>query len=121
MVHLAWEAEAELKRRGQRVTVVNARFANPVDRGLLVRLARTQPFLVTLEEASLPGGFGTAVLEALQEEGAPPVRVKRLGIPPELCDHSAREDTLKRLGITPRGVAETAERLLHEKTSHPAW
>jgi 1-deoxy-D-xylulose-5-phosphate synthase len=121
MVREAWLAAEMLERRGVGVTVVNARFANPVDGPLLRELAGEQPFLVTLEDAALAGGFGSAVVEALQEEGTPPVRVARLGIPAELCDHSSRRDTMDRLGLTPEGVAETVERLLHEKTSRPAW
>ena len=121
MAHTAWQAAEALSARGIEVTVVNARFANPVDQELLVELAANQPFLVTLEEGSLAGGFGSAVLEALADADAPNIRVKRLGLPAELIDHSAHHDTMVRLGLTPEAVSETVERLLHEKTSRPAW
>jgi len=120
MAWLAWQAAEELSRRGIEVTVVNPRFANPVDHELLFELATKQPFLVTIEEGSLAGGFGSAVLESLADAGAPGVRVKRLGIPDELIDHSAHKDTMIRLGLTPEAVTETVERLLHEITSRPA-
>jgi len=120
MVTTAWEAARILRRGGIRMTVVNARFANPLDRELIRSLSVEQPFMVTLEDGSLAGGFGSGVLEVLEEENAR-IRVKRLGIPGELCDHAAREHTMRRLGLTPEAVAETAERMLHEKTSHPAW
>jgi 1-deoxy-D-xylulose-5-phosphate synthase len=121
MAYTAWLAAEALSTRGIEVAVINPRFANPVDRELLVELAKTQPFLVTLEEGSLAGGFGSAVLEALADAGAPHVHVKRLGLPNELIDHSAHQDTMVRLGLTPEAVTETVERLLHEKTSRPAW
>jgi 1-deoxy-D-xylulose-5-phosphate synthase len=121
MAYTAWLAAEELSLRGIEVTVVNARFANPVDRELLLDLAANQPFLVTLEEGSLAGGFGSAVLEALADAGAPKIRVKRLGIPDELVDHSSHRDTMIRLGLTPEAISETVERLLHEKTSRSAW
>jgi 1-deoxy-D-xylulose-5-phosphate synthase len=121
MVSEARRAAELLDARGVRTTVVNARFANPVDVELLSELSAEQPFLVTLEDASLAGGFGSAVMEALHDSGARPVRVKRMGIPAELCDHSARPDTMERLGLTPEGVADTVEQMLHEKTSRPAW
>jgi 1-deoxy-D-xylulose-5-phosphate synthase len=121
MAFTAWQAAEALAARGVEVTVVNARFANPVDRELLFDLAATQPFLVTLEEGSLAGGFGSAVLETLADQGAPHLRVERLGIPDELIDHSDHQDTMIRLGLTPEAVTETVERLLHEKTSRSAW
>ncbi len=120
-VFLAWEAALLLAERGIEVTVVNARFASPVDRALLAELAKEQPFFVTLEDGSLAGGFGSAVLEAVQDVALHPMRVARLGVPDELCDHSDRKDTMARFGLTPGGVAETVERLLHEKTSRPTW
>ncbi len=121
MAYLAWLAAEKLSRSGIEVTVVNPRFANPVDHELLLKLSRTQPFLVTIEEGSLAGGFGSAVLESLADAGAPGIRVERQGIPNELVDHSAHKDTMIRLGLTPDAVARTVERLLHEKTSRPAW
>ncbi len=121
MAHTAMCAADLLDGRGIRTTVVNARFAKPVDEDLLADLARRQPFIVTLEEASLPGGFGAAVLEALEHACAPAVRVERLGVPPVLVDHSDAAVTLARFGLDAISVAGTVERLIHEKTSHPAW
>jgi 1-deoxy-D-xylulose-5-phosphate synthase len=121
MVAPSMEAAETLAAKGLDVTVVNARFARPIDTGLLREHAGSQPFILTAEEASLPGGFGAAVLEGLEESDAPPVRVRRLGVPAELVDHSARSITHERFNLTPAGVAKTVEQLLHEKTSHPTW
>ncbi len=121
MVHTGFEAARLLRRRGIRPTLVNARFAAPVDRELVRELAARHPFLLTLEEGSLPGGFGSAVLEALEGGPGAEVRVVRLGVPPELFDHSPRSETLAGLSLDAAGVAETVERLLREETSHPTW
>jgi 1-deoxy-D-xylulose-5-phosphate synthase len=101
--------------------VVNGRFASPVDAELLAGLARSQPFLITVEDAALSGGFGSAVLEALEGEGVSGARVIRMGVPAALVDHSSRQISQERFGLTPDGIAERVERLLHEKTSHSAW
>jgi len=121
MVATSIAAAETLATKGIDVTVVNGRFARPVDIGMLKEHAGTYPFILTVEEASLPGGFGSAVLEGLEEGDAPPVRVKRLGVAAELVDHSTRSSTLGRFKLTPEGVAETVEQLLREKTSHPTW
>jgi len=121
MVARAVAAAGMLGEKGIEVSVVNARFARPLDTGLLLEHAGVHPFILTVEEASLPGGFGAAVLEGLEECSAPPVRVKRLGVPAELVDHSARSITHERFNLTPEGMAGTVERLLHEKTSHSTW
>jgi 1-deoxy-D-xylulose-5-phosphate synthase len=121
MVAPSMAAAERLAGDGIDVTVVNARFARPVDTALLREHAVRHPFILTVEEASLPGGFGAAVLEGLEEADAPPVRVRRLGVPAELVDHSARKITHERFHLTPDGIATTMEQLLREKTSHPAW
>ncbi len=121
MVSVARDAAEALAEKGVQITVVNARFARPLDTALLAEHAAVMPFILTAEEASLPGGFGSAVLEGLEECDAPPVRVKRLGVPAELVDHSARAISHERFNLTAEGMATTVERLLHEKTSHPTW
>jgi 1-deoxy-D-xylulose-5-phosphate synthase len=103
-VYPAWCAAKALERRGVRVTVVNARFAKPVDADLLVRLHRAQPFLVTVEDHSVVGGFGGAVLEALAAAGESP-RVRVLGIPDAYQDHAERDRLLARHGIDADGIA----------------
>jgi 1-deoxy-D-xylulose-5-phosphate synthase len=103
-VYPAWCAARSLEHRGLRVTVVNARFAKPVDAELLVRLHRAQPFLVTVEDHSVHGGFGSAVLEALAAAGEAP-RVRVLGIPDAYQDHAERDRLLARHGIDADGIA----------------
>ena len=79
---------------GLSVGVVNARFVKPLDRELLVRQARGLPLLVTLEDHVLEGGFGSAVLEALQEAGCP-CAVERIGWPDRFIEHGTSADRLR--------------------------
>jgi 1-deoxy-D-xylulose-5-phosphate synthase len=76
------------------VGVVNARFVKPLDRNLLLSHAAVVPLLVTMEDHVLAGGFGSAVLEALQE-GECQVAVERIGWPDKFVEHGSGVDTLR--------------------------
>ncbi len=75
-------------------TVVNMRFVKPLDEELVVRLASTHTALVTIEENSLAGGAGSAVLELLANGGGT-LPALTLGIPDRFVEHGSREDCLK--------------------------
>src|ERR1700756_3896931 len=75
-----------LGERALAVTVPDARFAKPVDAGLLAQLAAEHDLLVTIEEGVLAGGFGSAVWETLNETGATP-RILRVGLPDRYVTH----------------------------------
>src|SRR5690606_11394783 len=82
MVPAAVSAAELLIKEGIRPTVVNARFVKPLDGELIKALAETHDTIVTIEEAYLAGGFGSAVIEALEEYGLQDaVKVVRLGVP----------------------------------------
>src|SRR4029434_525786 len=90
MVHPSLQAAENLAKDGIETTVDNARFAKPLDSGWLLALARTKRLIVTVEEAYLAGGFGSAVLELLEENGLQDkVRVVGMGIPDRLHTHCA--------------------------------
>ncbi len=91
--------------RGLDVGVVNARFAKPVDHELLERAVRETSFLVTVEEGTLCGGFGSAVLETLNERGLPTHAVRRLGLPDRFVEHGDRAELLHDLGLDAEGIA----------------
>ena len=95
MVHDALALAARLAaEEGLSVGVVNARFAKPLDRRLLLSHAACIPLLVTLEDHVVTGGFGSAVLEALQEaDCATPV--ERLGWPDKFIEHGSNVATLR--------------------------
>jgi 1-deoxy-D-xylulose-5-phosphate synthase len=87
---------------GVRPTVVNARFAKPIDAALIRELARRHELIVTIEDHAVMGGFGTAVLECAEETSA---RVLRVGIPDRFVDHGKREILLEDVGLTPPQIA----------------
>jgi 1-deoxy-D-xylulose-5-phosphate synthase len=97
-----------LAERGLDVTVADARFAKPLDTGLLAQLAAEHDLLVTIEEGVLPGGFGSGVWEALSEGGASP-RILRVGMPDRYVTHGAPKLLHEEVGFTPERIAERIE------------
>jgi 1-deoxy-D-xylulose-5-phosphate synthase len=103
MVYPAQAAAALLEGEGIVAGVANARFAKPIDRELLVSIATRCRKIVTLEEHALPGGFGEAVLAALEEEKLagkiPPVDVRRIGIPDQFIEHGSQKILRQKIGL----------------------
>jgi 1-deoxy-D-xylulose-5-phosphate synthase len=87
---------------GARPTVVNARFAKPIDAALMRELAARHDLIVTIEDHAQMGGFGSAVLECLEDTS---VRVLRVGIPDRFIDHGKREILLEDAGLTAPQIA----------------
>ena len=115
MVQAAIEASRILSTRGVSCAVVNARFARPLDQSILTQYAASTGMIVTCEDAALPGGFGSAALEALAQAGMGDVRVVRLGIPDRFIEHGRRDDILAQLGLDGRGIAAAVLRALAER------
>jgi 1-deoxy-D-xylulose-5-phosphate synthase len=107
-VHQALGAAELLAEGGLEVTVVDARFAKPLDTGLLAQLAAEHDLLVTVEEGVLAGGFGTAVWEALSDGGLAP-RIMRVGLPDRYVAHGAPALLHAEVGYTPERIAERIE------------
>ena len=105
MVYPCLEAAEILSKSGIGAAVVNARFAKPIDSELICELARRSGKLVVVEEGSLIGGFGSAVLECLEANGICS-SVKRLGIPDAFVEHASREALLEKLGLSGHGIAD---------------
>jgi 1-deoxy-D-xylulose-5-phosphate synthase len=105
MVHPSLQAAENLAKDGIETTVVNARFVKPLDSSLLLALARTKRLLITVEEAYLAGGFGSAILELLEENGLQDkVRVVRMGIPDRLVTHGDAKLLLAKYGLDADGI-----------------
>jgi 1-deoxy-D-xylulose-5-phosphate synthase len=106
------EAAERLAEEGVSVAVVNARFAKPLDRQLILDAARGKRLVVTLEESVVVGGFGSAVLEAIEEArlGDPAYRslvVRVVGIPGDrFVDHGAVADLRRTLGLDVAGIVD---------------
>ncbi|MGH2947956.1 MAG: 1-deoxy-D-xylulose-5-phosphate synthase [Solirubrobacteraceae bacterium] len=97
-----------LAGHGLDVTVADARFAKPLDAGLLAQLAAEHDLLVTVEEGVLLGGFGSAVWESLSEGGAAP-RMLRVGLPDRYVTHGAPKLLHEEVGFTADRIAERIE------------
>ncbi len=106
----------ELESEGHRVAVINARFAKPVDADCIVRYARRCELLVTMEDHVLAGGFGSAVLETLNdaELDTPVVRV---GWPDQFIEHGKVDDLRVRYGVTAEAALERVRPLLRKPVS----
>jgi 1-deoxy-D-xylulose-5-phosphate synthase len=98
---------------GKEVAVFDARFVKPLPEAQLVELARTRPFLLTVEENALAGGFGSAVLELLADRGIlEGLRFKRLGIPDEFIEHGSQKELRARVGINREGILNVLRSLV---------
>src|SRR6476620_4686372 len=105
MVHPALQAADNLAKEKIETTVVNARFVKPLDAQLLLALAQTKRLIVTVEEAYLAGGFGSAVLELLEENGLQDkVRLVRMGVPDRLVTHGDAKLLLAKYGLDADGI-----------------
>ncbi len=109
-VTVALEAAAILADHGIQATVADARFAKPLDGELASALARDHDLLVTIEENVLPGGFGAAVLEHLEDAfAAGPgerARVLRVGLPDSYVTHGKPDLLRAEVGLTGQSVAD---------------
>ena len=105
------EARRLLANQDLDVGVVNARFVKPIDRDVVTRALRECPFVVTVEENALMGGFGSAVLEVAADEGMDASHVKRLGIPDQFVEHGDRSELLEMLRLDAHGIAETCREM----------
>ncbi len=118
-VYPALEAALLLKEKGINAAVINARFVKPLDRELILATAGRTGALLTVEENALQGGFGTAILELLEQEGVTGVRVKRLGIPDRYIEQGPQAQLRKDLGLDAAGIARSAELFLAQKSKTP--
>lgn len=105
LVYPAMQTAEILHEHGIEATVVNARFAKPLDTELILPLAERIGRVVTLEEGCLPGGFGSAIAEALLDADIT-ASLTRIGIPDILVDHATPDESKADLGLTPPQMAE---------------
>jgi 1-deoxy-D-xylulose-5-phosphate synthase len=120
MAHPAVEAAEMLAAEGIDATVVNARFVKPLDTEMILALARTKRVIVTVEEAYLSGGFGSAVMELLETNGLQDhVRVVRMGVPDRIVSHGEPKTLLGKYGLDAEGIArKTKETLAQIEPRH---
>ena len=118
MVRPTLRLAEELAGRGWELGVVNARFVKPLDRDLIIEHASPGARLITVEENALQGGFGSAVLELLEEEGvSQQVSLLRIGLPDEIVPHGPRAELLHRCGLDLEGLKKKILGFLKRKES----
>lgn len=103
-VHPALKAAESLAAKGIDVSVINARFVKPLDVELILGQARVTGHIVTVEENALQGGFGSAVLELINDNGLASIKVKRLGIPDRYIEQGSQAQLRKDVGIDSEGI-----------------
>lgn len=111
MVGEALEAAKILSKQGIEVAVVDARFVKPLDRELILAQAGQVPLVITAEENALQGGFGSAVLELLNDAGLP-CPVVRIGIPDSFVEQGTQAELRSLLGINADGIVTRIQKAL---------
>jgi 1-deoxy-D-xylulose-5-phosphate synthase len=91
---------------------VNCRFVKPLDRELILRVAGDAGRLITVEENVLQGGFGSAVLELLADEGLSHVQVIRLGVGDRFVEHASQALQRSLCGVDTSAILQAARALV---------
>ena len=115
MVDYSLQTAELLKEEGISAEVVNMRFAKPIDEKMLDEIAGKFNKVVTLEENSLPGGFGSGVLEYFGEKNYKN-DILRIGIPDKFVDHGTQSELHHLLGIDPEGIKEKVKVFCESKS-----
>ena len=105
MVYPALEAARELEEAGVGCRVINARFAKPLDSNLILDTAREIKRVITVEENTVAGGFGSAVLQLLESSRTQGVAVKCLGLPDTFIEHGSQSLLRSNYGLDAPGIA----------------
>jgi 1-deoxy-D-xylulose-5-phosphate synthase len=103
-------AAEKLREGGIEVGVINARFAKPLDKATLLKAVEELPLVVTVEEGTLEGGFGSAVLDSANAAGLDMRHVVRLGLPDRFVEHGERGELLAELGLDVGGICATVHK-----------
>jgi len=119
----ALKAAQELAPLGINVAVVNARFVKPLDHGLFGDLLRRVPRLITVEDHVIAGGFGSALIEFLAEEGITGVEIRRLGVPDRFIPHGTQDELRKLCGFDKDAIAQTVLQMVRrgKRKSREGW
>jgi 1-deoxy-D-xylulose-5-phosphate synthase len=108
----AMAAAKRLEEEGISTAVVNARFVKPLDQNLIVEVAKRVRYVVTVEEGSKMGGFGSAVLEALSDGGVTDITTKIIGLPDWYIEQGPQDLLRERYGLTAEGIYQSVKELI---------
>jgi 1-deoxy-D-xylulose-5-phosphate synthase len=119
----ALKAAEELAPLGIDAAVVNTRFVKPLDKNLFRDLLTRVPRLITVEDHVVAGGFGSALIEFLTDEGFTGVEVKRLGVPDRFIPHGTQDELRKMCGFDKDAIAQASLQLVRrgKKRSREGW
>jgi 1-deoxy-D-xylulose-5-phosphate synthase len=119
----AMRAAQDLALLGIDAAVVNARFLKPLDRELLRPLVSRIPNLISVEDHAVAGGFGSALLEFLADEGISDIRMKRLGVPDRFIPHGTQEELRKVCGFDKDAISQATLQMVRrgKKRSREGW
>ncbi|HID29452.1 MAG TPA: 1-deoxy-D-xylulose-5-phosphate synthase, partial [Desulfobacterales bacterium] len=113
-VTAALEAGKKLQDQSISATVVNSRFIKPLDAELIAQLAMEIPFVVTVEENVLQGGFGSAVLECLSDAHITPNQVLRLGISDTFVQHGSQRVLRSKHGLDAAAIVKAVRDMIEQ-------
>jgi 1-deoxy-D-xylulose-5-phosphate synthase len=116
----AVEAAEILAKDGLEVAVINGRFIKPLDDDLVRQYCRPGSKVVTVEEGSLIGGFGAAIMERVQELGITDVEFHRIGIPDEYVHHGSQDVLRAQYDLHPEGIAARVRSFLSKPAGRQA-
>ncbi|MDP5273610.1 1-deoxy-D-xylulose-5-phosphate synthase [Chengkuizengella axinellae] len=115
MVRLAEEAAKELEKENIYLEVINARFVKPLDHDMLKNLAENDKALIILEEGSMQGGLGSAILEFYSREEIFNVKVKQLGYPDYFVEHGSVKYQREEIGLTVDNIVKQVKGMYNLK------
>ena len=115
----AFEAAQLLAKENIEVAVVNARFIKPMDDELIARFCKPYSKVITVEEGSLAGGFGAAVMERVQQLAIENVEFHRIGIPDEYVHHGAQDILRAQYDLHAEGIARRVREFVASHREEP--
>lgn len=116
-IPMALKAAEKMMSKGIGVKVINARFIKPMDTAMLDELLRSGMPFITLEEAVLAGGFGSAVLEYANDQHYSTSMIRRMGIPDRYIEHGSVEELMTELGLTADHLADELEEMVYSQVT----
>jgi 1-deoxy-D-xylulose-5-phosphate synthase len=114
-IPMALEAAKQFEKQGISIKVINARFIKPFDEKMLLNLLKDKMPILTIEEAVLQGGFGSAVLEFANDKGFYDAVIDRMGIPDRFIEHGDVDSLLEEIGLTSMEVVRRLTTLARKK------
>lgn len=114
-IQMSLEAANNLQKLGISVKVVNARFIKPMDEAMLLSILNTGMPILTVEEAILQGGFGSAVIEFAHDHAFYQQVIDRIGIPDQFIEHGSVKDLLQEIGLTAESIVHKIQNILPNK------